>query len=146
MRDDRVQPIPPDHTGKGGQTRYKQEEINVVRVIKVHDLRQDGKRRIVDHDRTVRIRHFLIVAARIKRPHDRTACQAVLVNRPDLDRLVHWCRRVAVIRGFLRLEFIDKRLVFLGFLARLGRSHSGLKCFGGQRRGVRRIRFGRVRF
>ena len=89
MRDDRVQPIPPDHAGEGGQTRRKQEEINVVRVIKVHDLRQNGKRRIIDNDRTVRIRHFLIVAAGIKRPHNRTACQTVLLDRPGLDRLVH---------------------------------------------------------
>ena len=106
-------------------------------MVEVHDLRLDRKRRIVNHDRTVRIRHFLIVAARIKRPYNRAVCQAVLVNRPGLDRLVHRRRRIAIVRGFLRLEFIDKRLIFLGFFACLSCGHSGLK-------GLRRQR-GRIR-
>ena len=106
-------------------------------VVEVHDLRLNRERRIVNYDRTVRIRHFLIVTARIKRSHDRTTEQAVLVNRPGFDRLVHRHRRIAIVRSFLRLEFIDKRLVFLGFFACLSCGHSGFK-------GLRRQR-GRIR-
>ena len=117
-------------------------------MVEVHDLRLDRKRRIVNHDRTVRIRHFLIVTARIKRPYNRAVCQAVLVNRPGLDRLVHRRRRIAIVRGFLRLEFIDKRLVFLGFFACLSCGHSGLKGLRRQRGLIRCavLRLVRLRF
>ena len=134
--DHAVQPVAARQQRKYRQRRAEKEKSDLMCVVKVHDLRQDRKRRIVDNDRAVRIRHFLIVPARIERPHDGPPLQSVFPNRPRLHGLVHGRGRVAVVRCLLRLEFLNKRRVLFGILARFGCRHTGFKSLGGLRRSV----------
>ena len=60
---------------------------------------------------------MLIVAAGIKWPHDLRTLQTVVLHRPVADRFVDVLRRVAVVGGEFRLEFIHKFLIILAAFA-----------------------------
>ena len=65
--------------------------------IKVHDLRQNRERRIVDNDASVWILRTLVVSAGKERTDDFSTFQPVLLDRPVFYYLVNSRRRVAVV-------------------------------------------------
>ena len=81
-------------------------------VVPVKDLRQDGERRIINHDRVLRVSFFLIVSARIERTHKTRALDAVLLLDPCRDGFIDQIRRVAVIGRLLDLELIQELIIF----------------------------------
>ena len=85
--------------------------------VKSADLREDRKRRVVDHHAAVRVGLVFIVASGVKWPNNRRALQAVVRQSPVADRLVDVLRRVAVVGGEFRLEFIHKFLIILAAFA-----------------------------
>ena len=104
---------------EAGERRRKQEEPDAVLEVERLDPGEDGERRVVDHDAALRVLEGLVVAARPERPHD-----VRLLNAPSLSHVVehdgvHLRRRVAVVRGPLRLELLDEALVVVEALPAL---------------------------
>ena len=99
--------------GEKRQRRGEKEIPDIVLLVKPADLREDGKRRVVDHHAALRVVLVLVVAARVKRAEDRSVFQAVVLHRPIPDRLVDVFRGVAVVRSQLPAELIHKGVVFL---------------------------------
>ena len=102
---------------KKRQCRRKEEKLDAALCVKSADLREDRKRRVVDHHAAVRVGLVLIVASGVKWPNNRRALQAVVLQSPVADHLVDVLRRVAVVGGELRLELIHKGVVLFGALA-----------------------------
>ena len=110
-----------------------------MRHVKLADLGENGKRRVVDHNTAIRVVRVLIVAAGEEGPQDLSVAQAVVLHRPIPDCRVDVLRGIAVIRGQFLLELIGKRLVFLGAFALLVAPEVltfRLRCLSGSRPGV----------
>ena len=123
-----------------GQARAKQKKVYIPAQVESADLGQDGKGRIVQHDAVFRVFVALIVSARIKRAHQRTALQSVALHGPGLDRLENLRRRIAVVGRLFLLEFLDEIVVcchrdlfhvFTFFLFRPAGFPAGLRSFPG---------------
>ena len=96
---------------KAGQARRKQKKRNAPLQIKRGDLGQNGKRRVIQHHGAFRVVVVLIVTAGVERPHDLVRVDAVLFARPVPDNGINAGWSVAVVRGFLRLEFFHEFLI-----------------------------------
>ena len=107
----------PGRDAKKRQRRRKEEKSDAALRVKSADLREDRKRRVVDHHAAVRVGLVLIVASGVKWPNNRRALQAVVLQSPVADHLVDVLRRVAVVGGEFRLEFIHKFLIILAAFA-----------------------------
>ena len=97
-------------------------------LIKVHDLRKDGKRRVVDHDTAIRVGRMRIIPAGVKRPYDLPALQPVAGYCPVPHGVVNRFRCIAIIRRFLRLEFVNELPVILIFRGVLRAAHPLGEC------------------
>ena len=99
-------------------------------VVPGADLAQDRERRIVDDDAAFRVLGRLVVSARVKGPKDLRAAEIVPGHRPVAHGSVNVGRRVAVVRGQLRLEFLHEGVVLLGAFAFLFPEVAGLVAQG----------------
>ena len=115
IRDDHVRTIA-RRAGEDRKIRREQKERNMVVTVERAYLRQNRERRIIHHHLAVRIVKTLVVAARIERAHHLAGVDAKLTACPVLYRLIHFGGGVAVVRGFLRLEFIHERAVIVNRL------------------------------
>ena len=79
--------------------------------VPLADFGDDRKRRVVDNDRVAVVCYGLIVAARIERPEHLKARETIFFNGPSFCHLVDILGCVAVVRGFLRRELFQKRLI-----------------------------------
>ena len=93
------------------ETRREKEKRDASVEIKIADLRQDRKRRIIKHDTSVRVVKRLVVSAWIKRAHDTARIDTILLARPVTDGIVDKRRRVAVVRRLFGLKFCDKIVI-----------------------------------
>ena len=100
---------------KRGQARREKEEGNPAIKVKLADFGQNRKRRIVQDGAAGRVGKALIITAGPERPHDAARIDAVLPASPVAHRVIDQRRRVAVVGGQLRLEFLDELLVSLAF-------------------------------
>ena len=83
------------------------------------NLRKNRKWRIVDHHAAFRVVLVLIITARVKRAEDLSVTQFIMRYSPILDGVINDLRSKTIIRCFLGLKLIGKRLVFLGAFALL---------------------------
>ena len=81
--------------------------------VPFQDLAQYTKRRIIDNDITLLIFVFLIVSARIERPHKLRSFHVVFICHPVSNRIINLVRCVTVVRRFRLLEFIQKVVIFV---------------------------------
>ena len=91
-----------------GQGGSEEEEVDAVRHVESHDLREDGKGRVINHNAPRRIDLALIIATGEEGAHDLPPLQAILLYRPTFHRLIHGGGSVAIVRGLFRLEFLGK--------------------------------------
>ena len=98
-------------SGKRRETRRKKKKRNAPVKIKIADLRQDRKRRIIKHDASIRVVKRLVVSARIKWSDDTARIDTILLARPGADSIINDRRRVAVVRRLFWLKFCDKIVV-----------------------------------
>jgi hypothetical protein len=78
------------------------------------DSRQDRKRRIIQNAASRRIVRALVVSARPERADDGCRVDGIPAADVVADGIIDKFGRVAVVRGFLRLEFRLEGFVFLG--------------------------------
>ena len=102
----------PEHRQVGCEKKIP----DLVLLVKRHDLRNNRKRGIIDDDTAIGVCVPHVIAARIKRPYKIGAIQAVLLGNPFGNRIIHWLRRIAVIRRLFRFEFFDELPVFLRYV------------------------------
>ena len=95
------------------QRRSEKEESDPALEVEAHDLREDGERRIVDHDAVGGVLRVRVVAAGEERAHRLRAVDAVTVHAPRQYCLVHVRRRVRVVARVARLELVDELVVLL---------------------------------
>ena len=100
----------------------------MLALVKVHDLRKDGKRRVVDHDTTIRVGRMSIIPAGVKRSYDPPVLQPVAGYCPVPHGVVNRFRCIAIIRCFFRLKFVDELPVFLIFRGALRAAHPLGEC------------------
>ena len=115
IRDDHVRAIP----ARGGEEREiwrEQKEWNMVGLVEGADLRQNRERWIIHHHRAARIVEPFVIAAWIERAHHLIGVYIVFPARPILYRLIHFGGGIAVVRGFLRFEFLHERAVIVNRL------------------------------
>ena len=101
--------------------------------VKCADARQNRERRVVNHNRTVRVGKCFVIAARVKWPHNFGGVNPVFVVGPLLHNLVNGWRRVAVIRGFFVLNFSTNSsyvLLFGNFFILLKMGMKKPRCAG----------------
>ena len=101
----------PSANAKKSERRREQKEADAVLRVPLADFGDDRKRRVVDHNRVAVVRYGLIVAARIERPEHLKARETIFFNGPSFCHLVDILGCVAVVRGFLRRELFQKRLI-----------------------------------
>ena len=96
----------------------EQEELDAMITVKAHDLCQDRKRRVVDHDVPVLVVLFLVVSAWIEWPDELLPVELVLIGYPCRDGLINDVRRIAVVGRLLWLKLVQELVVFVvAFLA-----------------------------
>ena len=100
---------------KAGQAWRKEKKRDFPVQIKRADLRQDRKRRVVQHHSALRVVVVLIIAAGVKRAHNFGGVNAVLLAGPVPNHGIHAGRCIAVIRGLFGLEFFHEFLIGLTF-------------------------------
>ena len=93
------------------RARREKEKRDAPVEIKIADLRQDRKRRIVKHDASIRVVKRLVVSAWIKWTDDTARIDTILLARPVTDGIVDKRRRVAVVRRLFGLKFCYKIIV-----------------------------------
>ena len=103
-------------TGAGGDREQgnawrEKEEPDTVVLIPSADVRQNGKRRIVDDDAPVRVFVLLIVSAGEERPGDLRSAEIIVLQHPGLHGLEDVGGRVAVVGCLLRLLRLQPLLV-----------------------------------
>ena len=103
--------------GKQCQRRGKQKEPDTVLHVKLADLGENRKRRVVDYHAAFWVVLMLIIAAGEEGPQDLSVAKSVVLYRPIPDCRVDVLRGIAVIRSQFSLELIGKRFVFLGAFA-----------------------------
>ena len=101
----------PSANAKKSERRREQKEADAVLRVPLADFGDERKRRVVDHDRVAVVCYGLIVAARIKRPEHLKTGKTVFLDGPVLRHLVDILGRVTVVRGLLRRELFQKRLI-----------------------------------
>ena len=126
-------------TGGQLQGRSEEEVADASGRIEAPDLRQNGERRVVEHEAPLGVVVALVVAAGPEGTHHLHSVERHEVGRhPSLYGLVDGLRRVAVVGGLLRLELLHEALVVLeGGFSRDGlptdrRSHlfiEQIRCF-----------------
>ena len=102
-------------TTKAGQTWRKQKKLNTTVKIKLTNRRQNGKRRIVQHDGSVRVIKVFIIASREKRAHDFIWVNAVFFASPIFNDRVHAGRSVAIVCSLFGFKFIHKLFVCFAY-------------------------------
>ena len=104
--------------GEQRQRRREQEKPDAALRVPCHDLRQNRKRRIVDDHRVRRIVKCLVISARPERAHEARALDAILYGHEVRDRVINRLRRIAVVGGLFRFEFVDEGLILRRFLVK----------------------------
>ena len=103
-------------SGKKCHVRSKKKEGNAFRLVKPSDFRNDRERRIVDYDAIFRIGKIFVIASRKERPHNRPPIDSRVCPYPVEHGCIYGCGGITVVRGLLRLEFLDEALVIFGNL------------------------------
>ena len=98
---------------KHRESRSEQKKPDPMLRIPGDNFRQDRKRRIINHGAILRIRIILIIAAGIKRPHKTAFCYPIFLFNPPGNSIINELRRIAIVRGFLCLELVQKLVVFV---------------------------------
>ena len=96
---------------EAGERRSEQEEAHAVLLVPPTDLREDRKRRIINHHAALRVADLRVVSAGIEGPDDRRALEVVILHRPGSDGLVDVRGGVAVVGRQLGLELVDELVV-----------------------------------
>ena len=91
----------------------KQKKRDVLLAVELHDLRQDGERRVVYHHVLRSVLFRLVVTARIERTDEVLAVELVFFRHPLSDGVVYALRCVAVVCCFLRLELVQEVVVLV---------------------------------
>ena len=103
---------------EGSQAVGEQEERDAPLVVESAYLRRDAERRVVEDQAPLGVYERLVVAAGVERAHYLRALRdAVLLQDPRLDGLVHLGRREAVVGGVLGLELVHELVVGVVLLA-----------------------------
>ena len=103
----------PRRISEDAQARSKEKEPDPLLGEVVHDLGEDRKRRVVDHDVLRPVLLLLVVSARIERPPEVLPVDSVLLLYPCRHDLVNVVWSVAVVGRLLGLELLQKLIVFL---------------------------------
>ena len=92
----------------------EKKKADIAGKEKAHNLAINGKRRVVHNYAISRIICVFIIAARIEGPDDFRAVEVVVPPNPRPHGVKDNGRRIAIVRGFFRFEFVAKRFVFRG--------------------------------
>lgn len=103
-------------TAKICQVRSKQKKFNSIFLIISTYFRHDRKWRIIYNRTPFRIIKPFVISTRPERTNDFFAVDAIFRYNPIQDRKINIFWRIAVVRCFLWLEFIEKCFVFFIYI------------------------------
>ena len=92
--------------------RSEQKERDALVYVKLRYAGYDRKRRVINYDAITGIVYRFVVSSRVKRPYyDPPGYIALFINVRQYE-MVNVVRSITVVGCFLRLEFIQKLVVF----------------------------------